>query len=95
MAKKTETEIETDITRLLGKRIHRILGIPTDRRSNTVTARYIMFDDRETYVVLDEQDYYAYHDCSYSARLIDVRKDKKDWARLDTDTALQDSTTLT
>lgn len=95
MAKKTETEIETDIIRLLGKRIHRILGTPTDRRSNTVPAQYIMFDDRETYVVLYEQDYYAYHDCSHSARHIDVRKDKKEWALLDTNTTLQDSTTLT
>ena len=35
-----------------------------------------MFDDGETYIELEEQDYYSYHDCSSSARHINIFKDK-------------------
>ncbi len=46
-------------------------------RVNTyVEPIFILFDDGETYIELEEQDYYTYHDCSRSARHIRVFKNK-------------------
>jgi len=40
---------------------------------------YILFDDKETYIELREQDYYSYHDCSSSARHVDINHNKEVW----------------
>jgi len=44
-------------------------------------AFIILLNDGETYIQLEEQDYYSYHDCSSSARHIRVLKDKSEWER--------------
>jgi hypothetical protein len=67
---------------LIGKKIVAIKGNikEEDRRKKPENRRieigYILFDDGETYVELREQDYYSFHDCSLSARDIEVYKDK-------------------
>ena len=43
---------------------------------------FILFDDGETFLQLQEQDYYSYHDCSASARHLDLRQDKEKWKKL-------------
>lgn len=60
---------------MLNKRIKRIVGYI---KNNHVEAYAILFDDKETYIMLEEQDY-NYHDCSKSARNIEVYKSKEAW----------------
>jgi hypothetical protein len=84
---KTEPEIQT----LLTKRIVRIIGF---RRGNCVEASYILMSDKKTFIELKEQDYYAYHDCSSSARNITVQQDKERWKLLNENDALSDATRL-
>jgi len=50
-----------------------------DRRVKSIELQYLLFDDKETYIEFEEQDYYTYHDCSSSARLMCVRKNPKTW----------------
>lgn len=43
---------------------------------------FILFDDGETYLELEEQNAYDYHDCSPSARHLELQKDKIRWEAL-------------
>jgi hypothetical protein len=38
-----------------------------------------LFDDKETYIQLDEQNSYDYHDCASSARIISLKQNAKQW----------------
>lgn len=72
---------------IIGKRILTIRGFNTDRKlfktkKQYFEERYILFDDKKTILELDEQDYYSYHDCSTSARILRVKQDKKEWERI-------------
>lgn len=40
---------------------------------------YVLFDDGKTWIELEEQDNYEYHDCSSMARILHVKEDKKIW----------------
>lgn len=71
---------------LIGMRVVALRGIRRrkseyDRRL-TCELRYILFNDEETYIEFDEQDYYTYHDCASSARHVSIRKDKEKWKQL-------------
>ncbi|GAG92154.1 unnamed protein product, partial [marine sediment metagenome] len=46
---------------------------------------YILFDDQETIIELEDQDYYTYHDCDSLARRINIKKDKVAWEYIMTD----------
>ncbi len=61
---------------LIGKKIVAFRGFTRKH------LEYILFDDKETFIELTEQDYYSYHDCSQSARHLDLRKNAKTWERL-------------
>ena len=50
--------------------------------SKIIKPLFIFFDDKETYIQLEEQDYYSYHDCSSQAREIYINKNKKEWENL-------------
>lgn len=54
---------------------------------------YILFNDNETFIQLDEQDYYNYHDCSSSARHIIVYKNKQTWNMIMNNEDYKDSNT--
>lgn len=43
---------------------------------------YILFEDGKTYLEFDEQDYYSYHDCSFSAREITFRQNAELWSQM-------------
>lgn len=53
---------------------------------------FILFDDNETYLQLEEQDPYDYHDCARSARILNIRKDAELWKRLFEQTGFKEST---
>jgi hypothetical protein len=42
----------------------------------------MLLDDNETFIELEEQDYYSFHDASTSARQISVRTNKDHWKRI-------------
>jgi len=65
---------------LLGKKIIAYRGYK--EKDKEVQIAFILFDDKETYIELDIQDPYTYHDCSSSARTIAIGKSAKDWAAM-------------
>jgi len=72
-----------DLGAVIGLKVVAIKAYQSDRRRKTgLQPRWILFSDKATLIELDEQDYYAYHDCSTTARLIRIRKDEKEWKRI-------------
>ncbi len=69
-----------EIKDLIGKRIQAIKSYP-HYKAKEREPQLILFDDKETVLELSEQDYYAYHDCSSSARHLNVWADKERWGR--------------
>jgi len=76
-----------DWTELIGKKVAALRGfvhrsfrhhgrqIP----AKETTLDFVLFDDGETFLRLTEQDYHDFHDCSHSARDLDLVKDVKQW----------------
>lgn len=68
---------------IIGLKISAIKGnTPENKKLKKVDVCYVLFDDGETYLELEEQDYYTYHDCSSVARLLNIYKDKEMWNAL-------------
>ncbi len=65
--------------KILGKKVVALRGY---RNKGKTPLSYILFDDNETYIELTEQSPYDYHDCSTSARNLDLHKDKVFWKKL-------------
>ena len=63
--------MKTDAQKLIGKTILKIV--------NYCGSTSILFTDLETFIDLTEQDYYDYHDCSQSARILQITQDKEMW----------------
>ena len=72
-------DMMNNIHTIINKKVIAIKSLCLDKRKKYYDADYILFDDGETYIQLEEQDYYSYHDCSLSARHINVMKDKGFW----------------
>lgn len=78
---------------LIGKKIIAVKALVTDKRkTKDIPVQYIVFNDKETYINLKEQDYYSHHDCDTSARIIRIYKDKKVCEMLLTNPSYKDST---
>jgi hypothetical protein len=68
------------IQNIIGLKVVAIKGFRTDmRRKKGFNPEFVLFDDKETYIELNDQDYHSYHDCDSSARLIQVMKDSQRW----------------
>ncbi len=68
---------------LIGQTIVAIKAFETDRRKKTyLEPVFILLSDEKTFLRLEEQDYYSYHDCSGSARLIETLVDEKRWKEI-------------
>lgn len=66
--------------KIIGKKVVAVRASQSDRRKKTgLEPTFILFDDGVTYIKLSEQDYYCFHDCSYSARNIWVLSDARMW----------------
>jgi len=70
---------------LVGKKVVGLRGW-SDEHGRTPLG-YILFDDGQTFIELDEQDRYAFHDCSSSARELTLRSDAKFWKEMYEQTA--------
>lgn len=73
--------IQAEWKDLLGKKVVAFRGHLAGKRK-TAELQFILFDDKETILQLDEQDPYTYHDCSSAARELSVIRDKDWWQRL-------------
>jgi len=72
-----------DIREIIGLKIVAIKGYRSDmRRKKGFRPQYIFFDDNETYIELDDQDYHDYHDCDSTAKRILVWRDAINWKRI-------------
>lgn len=71
------------LRKILNKKVIAIRGFnskgKTVGKRTKISAQYILFDDRKTFIELETQDSYTYHDCSRYARDIKVCIDKKRW----------------
>ena len=86
-----------ELKEIIGKKVVAIKGNNSrwnDKRIKhpKIEPGYILFDDGETYIELEEQDYYCYHDCSLSARQIIVWQDKERWNNIMTNPFFGDAT---
>lgn len=77
---------------LIGKSVIAVKGFRADRRVKRVDPQYIMFDDHETFIEFENQDYYTYHDCASSAKHISVYRDRDRWERIMNDDHFLDAT---
>ena len=77
---------------IIGRKIVAIRGPKTLKNAKTIQPAYIMFDDGETYIELEEQNYYAYHDCSCAAREIQTKQGKAQYDLIMDDRYYADAT---
>ena len=68
---------EMELAKIIGKKIVTIKGWKDRKNAKDIDAEFILFDDGETILKLDHQDYDTYHDCSSSARTLEVIKNKE------------------
>lgn len=73
------------IQAILGLTVYSMRGMKTRKNAKSAPINYILFDDGETFIELEEQDDYTYHDCSSYAREIHVHKDKERWEYINGD----------
>jgi hypothetical protein len=69
-----------ELANVIGLKVVAIKSFRTDlRKQRNLKPRYIVFSDGKTYIELEEQDYYSFHDCSTCAREITIYQDEKHW----------------
>ena len=81
---------ELGIRDLIGLTVVAVKGCKTSN-SKVVSPEFILFNDGETIMDLEEQDYYTYHDCSSYARVITVSKNKERYNNILTNVNILDS----
>lgn len=59
------------------KKLLEILNLKVVDARKDKSCEYILFDDLQTFIILSEQDDYTYHDCSSSAREIEIIKSRE------------------
>jgi len=70
-----------DMGKIIGKKVICIKGIRTDMRTSKkrITPEYILFDDGRTYITLEDQDCYTWHDYDNFAKLIEINVNENRW----------------
>jgi hypothetical protein len=72
-----------NINLIVGLKVLEVRGFLYDKRKiQRVEPEYILFDNRMTYMRLEEQDCFTYHDCSSSARHIYIIQNVDEWKRI-------------
>jgi len=83
-----------ELKKIIGKKVVAIKTYCDNKRKKQgFEPDYILFDDKKTLLKFEEQDYYSYHDCSLSARHIDVVEDPELWNLIMTSESYRDSDT--
>jgi hypothetical protein len=69
------------LNKIIGLTVLTIRTYRTDSRiKNELVPEYILFSNKKTFIELQEQDHYSYHDFSLSARTINVVEDPFRWS---------------
>lgn len=72
-----------ELEKLIGLKVLALKGLRTDgRKKKNFVTRFILFDDEKTFIELDDQDYFTYHDCATSAKHINVIQNKQRWKQM-------------
>lgn len=78
-----------DFTKIIGLKIIAIKGYkpwknhgPNKKDKKPINPDYILFDDEKTYIEIDTQDPYVYHDYNDNAKILTIKQDKKKWKEL-------------
>ena len=71
-----------ELGQILNKKAEKIRGFKTRKNQKDITPTFILFDDGETFIDLEKQDGFTFHDCDHNARIICVQKDKRLWHRI-------------
>jgi hypothetical protein len=75
-----------DIANIIGLKVVAIKSRRIDmRKKKNFRPQYIVFDDGKTFIELEDQDYYTYHDADSSAKTISINQDAKFWKFLMSD----------
>ena len=67
-----------ELMELIGLKVFALKG-DFGKKTKRITLRYILFSDKKTYLRFDEQDPYSYHDCSPSARHMELLQGRSQW----------------
>ena len=68
------------MSQIIGKKVVALKRVPNSNKLDDVYV--ILFDDEKTFIKLREQDKYDYHDCSASAREIELYCDPGEWKEI-------------
>ena len=60
----------------------RITKIDKRVKHPRIEPEYILFDDCKTYITLESQDYYTFHDCSSTAKEIRIYENEDTWSNM-------------
>jgi hypothetical protein len=72
-----------DIANIIGLKVVAIKSFRTDlRKKRNFSPRYILFNDGKTYIELEDQDPYTYHDFDFGAKNISVMQDARVWGAI-------------
>jgi hypothetical protein len=75
-----------DIEKIIGLKVVAIKGCRYDmRKKRNFSPHYIIFDDEKTFIELDDQDYYTYHDANSNAKTISITQNDIFWKLLMSD----------
>lgn len=64
------------LSTIIGLKVVAIKGHRSEYVKSEIEPEYILFDDGETFIQVEEQDNYSYHDCNPYAREITVLQNK-------------------
>lgn len=70
----------SQLDKIVGLTVHKVIA--KDGSWKFSDSETILFTDGKTIMELEEQDYYTYHDCSTSAREVEVYENSVMWERL-------------
>lgn len=71
-----------ELSKIIGLRVVAIRGVKERKNEKSTRINYILFGDGETYIEVQDQDYYTYHDCSPAAKELIVWRNKRQWDRI-------------
>lgn len=72
-----------EIEKIIGLKVVAIKTFRRDkRRKRDLSPDYILFDDGQTFIEIEDQDYYTYHDCDSGAKRLSIRQDIDLWQQM-------------
>ena len=68
------------MSEIIGLKVVAIKGFSSGNKK--IEPQFILFSDGKTYIEFSEQDEYAYHDCSLSARHISIIQNERQFVEI-------------